>query len=998
VPLTLVLGPANSAKAGEVLGAYRSVAERDALLVVPTAADAEHYDRELAGGTVLLGRALTFSGLIDEIARRAGYAATRLSGLQRECVLRRVVASLTLETLAGAARTKGFAAAAGRLIAELARRRITPQRFAGALRRWAGEDPRRSAYARELGSLYLAYTRELERLGRPDSELFAWRALDALRAQPHRWRDTPVFFYGFDDLTPLQHDAIETLSQIAGVQITVSLTYEPGRSALSARATAAERLRALASSVRLLPALQEHYDDSAREALHHVERFLFEPDAARLDPGSAVTLMEAGSERAEAELIAAEVLAALRSGVRAGEIVVVCRSLARSGALLERVLRRHGIAVGCERSISLSRTAFGRSLLALLRCAALEPEQARAEDLLCYLRAPGLLERPEPVDALELQVRRRGLCTAEQARAASGLSLLELDALRASADLGAGLGAGLGADRGADRGADLGAELARHTRRLLAAPHRARAALLNGEEQLDARAAAAVLGALAELKQIGERLSGAELLELLAGLQLRAGAPAHDDAVLIAEPLAIRARRFRVVFVCGLCEGEFPEPGAGEPFLSDQQRRELALSGGLALGPGEDALAGERYLLYASVSRASERLVLSYRSSDEEGNLVLASPFIADLAELFVEEWPARRRRRLLADVVWSAHEAPTLRELELTRAAAVDGAGVPGSAAVDGAGAGAFAPGATRTLGERALAHVRHREVVSGGALETFAACPVKWLVERQLEPVELASEAEPLARGSFMHGVLEQLIARLGGPLTPASLDRAQVILGELVADPPQTLAPGRPQAVRIAILRGIVADLRRFLRHEAGDGCTWVPQALELRFGFGEESLPGVLLGAGDEQVLLRGMIDRVDVEPGTARAVVRDYKSGANRGERAGARWRGDNQFQVALYMLAVRRLLALEPVAGFYQPLTGRDLRARGAYLRDAQAAVGGAVYSTDGFDQADLALLLEQIEEQAVAVAARLRRGELTPCPATCSRDGCSHPGICWAG
>ncbi len=966
--LTLVLGPANSAKAGELLGAYASAAHRDALLVVPTAADAEHYDRELAGGGALLGRSLTFNGLIAEIARRAGYDAAPLSSLQRERVLCRVIASLQFDALADSARTAGFSVAAGRLIAELQRRRVTPERFAAALRRWAGPERARNAYAREAGSLYLAYAHELERLGRPDGELYAWRTLDTLRAEPGRWRDTPVFFYGFDDLTPLQHDAVETLSRIAGVQITVSLTYEPGRRALSARASVAEDLRAIAAGVRLLPALQEHYDAAARTALHHVERFLFEPDAPRIDPGPAVALMEAGGERAEAELIAAEVLSSLRAGVPAGEIVVVCRSLARSGALLERVLRRHGIAVQSDRMISLAQTALGRSLLALGRCALLDREQASAEDLLDYLRAPGLLERLEPIDSLQEQIRRRGLLSADSARAASGLSLRELDALREAPDLSA--------------------ELARQTRRLLAAPHPARAALSEGDEQLDARAAAAVLLALAELEQIGERLSGPELLELLELLQVRAGAAGHADAVLIAEPLAIRARRFRVVFVFGLCEGEFPEPGAGDPFLSDERRRELALAGGLALGAGEDVLARERYLMYASCSRASERLVLSYRSSDEEGNLVLPSPFIADFAELFADEWLTRRRRRLLADVVWGATEAPTPRELELTHAAGAVAGAVAGTAAARTAG--------TRTLGQRALRHVRHREVISGGALEMFAACPVRWLVERQLGPGELESESEALVRGSFMHSVLERLFGRLAGPLTQSSLAAAQGILDELVADPPDALAPGRPQAVRVAILRGIEADLRRYLRHEAAGGCDWVPRALELRFGFEDApgSLPAVVLGHGERSVRLRGMIDRIDVEPAGSRAIVRDYKSGANRPQRAAARWRSEHQFQVALYMIAAQRLLALEPVAGFYQPLTGRELRARGAYA--AGAAVGDAVYGTDALDRDALQELLQEVEEQAVEIAATLARGQLTPCPASCSRDGCRHPGICW--
>ena len=57
VPLNLVLGPANAAKAGEVLGSYALAAQRDALLVVPTAADVAHYGRELASPGVTLGRA-----------------------------------------------------------------------------------------------------------------------------------------------------------------------------------------------------------------------------------------------------------------------------------------------------------------------------------------------------------------------------------------------------------------------------------------------------------------------------------------------------------------------------------------------------------------------------------------------------------------------------------------------------------------------------------------------------------------------------------------------------------------------------------------------------------------------------------------------------------------------------------------------------------------------------------------------------------------------------
>ena len=59
--------------------------------------------------------------------------------------------------------------------------------------------------------------------------------------------------------TALERDAVETLARVAGADVTVSLTYEPGRAALAARARAVEELRPLADAVLELPALDDHY-------------------------------------------------------------------------------------------------------------------------------------------------------------------------------------------------------------------------------------------------------------------------------------------------------------------------------------------------------------------------------------------------------------------------------------------------------------------------------------------------------------------------------------------------------------------------------------------------------------------------------------------------------------------------------------------------------------------------------------------------------------------
>jgi RecB family exonuclease len=203
---------------------------------------------------------------------------------------------------------------------------------------------------------------------------------------------------------------------------------------------------------------------------------------------------------------------------------------------------------------------------------------------------------------------------------------------------------------------------------------------------------------------------------------------------------------------------------------------------------------------------------------------------------------------------------------------------------------------------------------------------------------------------------------------------------------------------EAVRAGARQDVLADLTRYLEEEARAGCQWLPQEIELRFGFEDESegesLPALELAEGDPPVRLRGMIDRVDVDPsGSGKAIVRDYKSGRRRDEYPVTRWASDRQLQVALYMIAVRELLSLDPVAGLYQPLRGDDLRPRGVYASDAP--VGQRVSARDARDPEEIEEVLRDARERAVVIALALRSGELEPCPQTCSRDGCRHPGIC---
>ncbi|MGN6189849.1 MAG: PD-(D/E)XK nuclease family protein [Conexibacter sp.] len=970
MPLTLVTGPANSNKAGVVLDAFRARRRQEPWLVVPTRADVAAFERELLGeGATQAGRVTTFAGLTREIARRAGWWARSVGPLQRERLVAQAVADAPLDALAGVAGTPGFLHAALALIAELERSLITPQRFTAAVRAWPDAPPA----VHEAALVYDRYARALERLDRVDQELFAWRALDALRARPGAWGATPVLLYGFDDLTPLERDAVETLARVADAEVTVSLTYEPGRTAFAGRASqVVQELGQLAGAVTELPADDGFFASEARAPLHHLERHLFEPHAPRVAAGDAVRLLVAGGERAEAELIAAELLQLLHEqAVPAERVAVVLRSPERAAPLLEQVFTAYGVPYALQRQITFAHTALGRGLLALARCA-LRSEDARPADLLTYLRTPGRLERLELADRLELTVRRRAVTDVATARslweeAPGGWPLRELDRLRGAA---------------ADGPQALPAALAREARALFAAPHRGQAAQLDPDEEVDARALAALLRALDELTDLTaadprRAPSTDELLEAIERLHVPVGTPPTRGAVVVADPLAIRARRFDTVVLCGLQEGELPRPPAPEPFLSDDERRALNAAAGLRLAAREDRLADERYLFYAAVSRADRRVILSCRDADEEGNPALPSFFVDDVRALF-DELPVRHRP--LSDVTWTLEQAPT--PIERARAQAL---AAPRTASPQLA-----------SLGPGAQAALRQREVLSAGGLEAYARCPVKWLVERELAPDRFEPDPEAIARGSCVHRVLERVLGQLDWPLAPEALAAAEAVVREVVAEEAARLLLGRGSAAQAAAAHEIAADVMRLLRHEAQAGGSFAPAELELAFGFaddGEGLGPLVLHGSGSE-LRLRGVIDRVDLDR-AGRALVRDYKSGRKGSGWPVARWRAEDQLQVALYMVAVRELLRREPVGGVYQPLRGEDLRARGLVQDDADT--GELVVDTDRRVREELEAELDAAAARACELAARLRGGELCATPETCSPNGCAYPGICRA-
>src|SRR5215211_6980533 len=396
MPLSLIVGPPNSGRAGEIQAHLAAALSRDPVLVVPTADDRARFERELCGrDRAVVGVSIqTFAGLSDEIAAATGAELKpRLSAVQRLSFVRATTRETDLDALSASAARRGFGPALERLIGELQAALVQPVDLAHVARLL--DD---GAYESELARLYAGYEQRREAAGRDDQHSAARRVAAALREQPESWGSRPVFLYGFDDLTEEQLELLAALAR-AG-EATVAVNYAD-REALAARAGLLTVLRGELSGQTLaeLP-FDDGYSPSA--SLRHLDRYLFEPGAPRIEPDGGVALLECAGERGEVEAVGGEVAKLLAGGVPPDEITVVLRDPERRGALYREVFESFGIPVAVEASVPLARTAAGRGVAALARASLAEADGA---ELLAFMRArPG--EAQEIGDWLERRICR----------------------------------------------------------------------------------------------------------------------------------------------------------------------------------------------------------------------------------------------------------------------------------------------------------------------------------------------------------------------------------------------------------------------------------------------------------------------------------------------------------------------------------------------------------------------------------------------------------------
>jgi ATP-dependent helicase/DNAse subunit B len=963
--LALLVGPANAGKVARLLDRYLEALDRDPFLIVPNRADIGRVEHDLlARRPALFGGTLgTFDDLFRRVRQNAGgLTRPRLTDAQRSLLLTRVVSAASLNGLGPSSRYPGFADALGAAVADLEAALLDPVDLDG-----------------QLADLYRGYRAELDRLELWDRELARGHASELVAGEFGAWGDTPVFAYGFEDLTGAQWRLLEALA--GRTEVVVSLPYEPLRPAFASLQRTAEDLSGLAEEVESLPA-QDWYDSPA---LAHLERSLFEE--RRTDPPpleGAVRFLEAAGPRATLELAGEEILGLIRGGMRADEIAVVVPTLDRVRSPLETAFGSLGIPYSYEGRVSLRRTSFGTSLLGLLRFTWLGGGR---RDLFTYLRSPfsGLARRE--ADFVEGRLRGRGIKdparVVEEAERLLGHPLPGLRDLQEETDPLVAARALL--------------------RRMITAAYGLESPPVGESSRIDLRAHEAALALLDELegwRKLGGEAATEQIVSALDRAQVRIGGTAEPGRVAVVDLMRARTRRWQAVFIFGLEEGIFPRRSAETPFLPDELRRDLEAAGKGRRLVRPDPLARERYLFYTACTRAWRQLFLVREAADDDGRPHEPSPFYEEVRSRFdPTDVALATKKRPLSSLSWELERGPTERE-RLRAAAAI------ASTDEEDARALALANGWERRI-ERALAaferqttlahplvleELGQRARFSVTELERFLECSSMWFFERVVDPKEIDAVLDARIRGGIAHQTLYRFYSglpkRLGTDAVEAErLEEALVFLRECLTE---AIAGGvrleLTDLERLELEETLARDLEHFVRQELALGLPLVPRRFEV--GFGTSSAPvelqrGLELGG----FTVSGKIDRIDVDPFSARGIVQDYKLGRAHGARD---IETEQKLQVPLYILALRDLVGMEPLGGLYRGLTGTR-EARGLIRADARDEAVPGLKRPDYLSEEDFWNQVDEAQARARRAVDRVHAGDVRTdprggeCPRWCS-------------
>ncbi len=111
--------------------------------------------------------------------------------------------------------------------------------------------------------------------------------------------------------------------------------------------------------------------------------------------------------------------------------------------------------------------------------------------------------------------------------------------------------------------------------------------------------------------------------------------PASQDQVILGDIMRSRNHNIKAVFIVGLNDGTFPKASREEGFINDSDRKFLRDNGLSVAKDSMELLCNEQYNIYKAFTIATNKLFLSYCSTDSNGGSIRPSITIKRIKRIF---------------------------------------------------------------------------------------------------------------------------------------------------------------------------------------------------------------------------------------------------------------------------------------------------------------------------------------------------------------------------
>ena len=487
--------------------------------------------------------------------------------------------------------------------------------------------------------------------------------------------------------------------------------------------------------------------------------------------------------------------------------------------------------------------------------------------------------------------------------------------------------------------------------------------------------------------------------------------PTTCDQVLVGSMERTRTREERLLIVLGMNDGLFPAPRKDEGVIDDADLKKLEARGFELWKSTGRLSSGDRFLIYQSLSKASEELVFSYPVSIAGAGAMDRAAVPCRLLQTVKRIFPLIP----CFDGVFAPRERSSaeLSLLSLSRSLRrVIDTGTDDPEAAEYAAWFRKEP-AYRAFFERLtldcfgqreapplgaeLAGKLYGRTLYGSAsrLESFNGCPFRHFMQYGLSAKEREERKEKNTDlGSFYHEALEAYVRYvMDNRLDWKGIDDEKTfeILREII--PPIMYRRGGrllyDTARQRARLNNVVETVRFTccaVTRQIARG-SFRPKGCEVSFGRAESLFPPLRVEAGDAVFYISGIIDRLDASGDMTRII--DYKSGGKEFD-FGELFAG-LQLQLPLYAAAVSAADAVS-VGMYYMPIrdvdpvgdeTGearkeltdellKDFRLSGVTLREAEV-----LDASEGPDSRSTVLRVRYNKEGAVTGSGLVSADEL---------------------